>query len=228
MKFAPLFVVALAVCAFTSSAKAVFLQESRVDLGGGLEQITLTIVEDDASKTISGINAIITAPAGTIHHETAFGGAIAPLFQSDLALAQTLSPAQDWVGHDTYWKFNEADLLVVGKNSPRNAPFAAFDGTAEKTTTTLSPNVDYLSGSFSLLGSASEAPFTHREVAQIVVAAGTQLNLLVGEVGGFFVTGQPYSTDRITGIVSDNVPEPTSLAMVMLGSLAMIRRRRVA
>ena len=238
MKVGTKVLMGLLICAAVSQAQAVVTVQiaSREAIDGtSLERLIIQM--DTDGSPIVGLDLIITAPAGTINQELI--GPNGALFQDDAVLYDSLLSTTRFENQDTYWLFNQDDLLV--SNGSRDAPFAAYPQNGEGTTTGQSPDLDYLAGTFSLLAATTvttqtfggpqalvvndNAPFTSRAVAQIVVQQGTQITLAFGQVSDA-AAGGAIDVEGVGEFIKD-VPEPAGLFMgvMSLGLLAARRRR---
>lgn len=239
MKVGTKALMGLLICAVVSQAQAVVtVQIASREAIAGTTLERLIVQMDTDGNPIVGIDMIITAPAGAINQE--FAGPNSPLFQDDAVFFDGLLATTRFQERDTYWLFNEDDLLV--SNGTRQAPFAAYPQTGEGTTAGQMPDLDYLSGAFSLLNSApatmtlggpqalvvnDNAPFTSRAIAQVVVQQGTQITLAFGQVSDS-EAGGAITIEGVGEFIRD-VPEPAGLVMgVMSLGLLAARRRRTA
>ncbi|QNN24778.1 hypothetical protein HED60_21705 [Planctomycetales bacterium ZRK34] len=245
MKFGTKLFVALLICGVVSQAQAIVTLQiaSREAIDGtSLERLILQM--DTDGLPISGIDLVITSPAGTMHQETI--GANSPQFQDQAAsnddLLISVGADPRFLDNDTYWLFNSGDVQTT-VSGPRNPPYEIYPQNGWGTTTTLDENLDYFTGVFSVdtgvvVGLAGPqtlvvddvGPFTSRAVAQIVVQQGTTLTLQFGQASD--VEANPFETANVIAVGDgiENVPEPAGLCvgLMSLGLLAARRRRRSA
>ncbi len=211
-----------ALAAFTTSASAtLFLSFEKVDLEGGYTQYTIS-ARGNEGETVNTIQGLAAENGALVHHVggLGFGGSVpTPTLEATKGTAAPFNA--DWLAYDSHALWANEDLVgAVG---------SALDETNDNSTRgTLGLSQAFGQDPFSGLGTFGQgadgaAAFVQAkaggfvDVAQIVLAPGTQ-PLWVGATIFDSTGGSRYSHVQI--------PEPASIAMLGLGGLAMLRRRK--
>jgi hypothetical protein len=191
----------------------------------------------DVTDTVE-IEVVVMIPAGSGGTLSGFAGVFAPVVDDNLSIISSESKTPDW-----------EDLSIWGVLGSQSEEGPGAPGSVKAAFAAISPSQDSLGeGTFALgnvtihmdaLGAIDnkEIVFDHAFV-DLFDAAGAGLSYAptyggtYGSYWGYGTYGSPGATGPFSGVDArsplfiQKVPEPASLAFLVLGGLALVRRRR--
>ncbi|MEM1109981.1 MAG: PEP-CTERM sorting domain-containing protein [Planctomycetota bacterium] len=195
-----------------------------VGVGDGSENLVSTTVSvtNLTGEPVFNPSVFTASFSGPLHQEQVQFTPVAPVTTTPLADSATALVGGDSLSPiDTAFLLTSDDVLLA-LTAPNEEEITAVS--AEASTLTFGGITGFsqlLEGSFSIEDALNPATLATVDLAQLVFSADDSI-LFDFVIAG----GEPGNTTSDTGSVIIAVPEPTSLALLSLASLALAGRRR--